>query len=96
MGHYRMVWWFANILFSETLRDVALRAIWVTGASALRLSKPPPNHSVTASNPATHPGFKHQQIPQSVAVIDSTCDVLIEDLLDGFWAKVLMATCVGA
>ena len=37
-GRYRSGWWFVNTLFSTTLRDVALRAIGLTGASALRLS----------------------------------------------------------
>ena len=32
MGHDRIVRWFANMLFSETLRLVALRAIGLTGA----------------------------------------------------------------
>ena len=36
-GHHRMVWWRLNKLSSSTLRDVALRAIGLTGASALRL-----------------------------------------------------------
>ena len=37
-GHNRNVRWYVNKLFSETVRDVALRAIGVTGASALRLA----------------------------------------------------------
>ena len=36
-GHHRSVRWCANKLFSEAVRDVALRAIELTGASALRL-----------------------------------------------------------
>ena len=34
-GRYRTVWWCANNLFNGTLREVALRAIGLTGASAL-------------------------------------------------------------
>ena len=37
-GHHRMARWCVNWLFSNTLRDVALRAIGLTGASARRLS----------------------------------------------------------
>ena len=33
-GRYRTVWWCANNLFNETLRDVALRAIGLTLFSA--------------------------------------------------------------
>ena len=38
-GHCRSVRWCLNVVFSKTLRDVALRAIGVTGASALRLMR---------------------------------------------------------
>ena len=36
-GHHRVVWWCLNILFRRAVRDVALRAIGLTGASARRL-----------------------------------------------------------
>ena len=36
-GHDQSLRWCMNTLFSRTLRDVALRAIGLTGASALRL-----------------------------------------------------------
>ena len=37
-GRYQVVRWRLNEVFSKALRDVALRAIGLTGASALRLS----------------------------------------------------------
>ena len=36
-GHSRIVRWCVNTLVNKTLREVALRAIGLTGASALRL-----------------------------------------------------------